>query len=233
MNADLKKNLVASTISAILAGVAGLGVAPTALANTLGTGPCPAAGYAAAGCDLVITLNANGTAGVAAGPSSALAGGTYDNSDDTLIGVVNNSGQTVNSIQLSASTDIFGFDSDGVGSSSYVGIPHDSGAAHGATSGPYGYSGTDSTSSGYNLSGPLNSFSNINSGQTSGEVNFGTGLVAGGSAFFSLEEPLTSASFTVANTVPEPGSLAIFAAGLAGLAGFAGVSRKRRRSKKT
>lgn len=226
MNADLKKNLVASTISAILAGVAGLGGASPALATTV-TGPCPATGYAASGCDLVITLNANGTASVAAGPSSNLASGTYDNSDDTLIGVVNNSGQTVNSIHLSGSTDIFGFDSDGVGGSSYLNLTGDSGPAHS------GYSGTDSTSTSFNLSGPLNSFSNISQDWTSGEVNFGTGLVAGGSAFFSLEEPLTTASFTVTNTVPEPGSLAIFAAGLAGLAGLVGVGSMRRRRKQT
>jgi MYXO-CTERM domain-containing protein len=145
---------------------------------------------------------------------------------------VNNSGQTVHSIHLSGSIDIFGFDGDGVGAASASGVPllhlaNDSGPGHS------GYSGTDSTSASFNLSGPLNSFSNISQDGTSGDVNFGTGLAADGSAFFSLEKPLTSASFTVTNTVPEPGSLAIFAAGLAGLAGLAGVGSMRRRRKQT
>ena len=234
MKANLKKNLVASTVSSILLGVAGLGVSSGALATNAPNAPCPNVGYATAGCDLIITLNANGTATVSSGPSANLSNGTYDGSDDTLIGVVNNSNGTVNSIFLSSSSNsIFGFDRDGISAnpnptSKLPGLvlPGDSGASHGS-----GYSGTDSMLGSYDLKGPLNSFSSISSNYMSGDVNFGSGLAAGGSAFFSLEEPLSTASFTATPvSAPEPGSLAIFAAGLAGFAGLGWMRRRRRKS---
>ena len=243
MKANLKKNLVASTVSSILLGVAGLGVSSGALATNAPNAPCPDVGYATAGCDLIITLNNNGTASISNGPSSTLPAsgppnylrtGTYDGSDDTLIGVVNNSNGTVNSIFLSSSSNsIFGFDRDGISAnpnptSKLPGLvlPGDSGASHGS-----GYSGTDSMLGSYDLKGPLNSFSSISSNYMSGDVNFGSGLAAGGSAFFSLEEPLSTASFTATPvSAPEPGSLAIFAAGLAGFAGLGWMRRRRRKS---
>lgn len=231
MKAKLKKNLVASTVSSILLGIAGFGGSSGALA-TVANAPCPNVGDATAGCDLIITLNANGTATVSSGPSASLSNGTYDGSDDTLVGVVNNSGGTVNSIFLSSSSSIFSFDHDGISANpnptsgeTGLGLPGDSGPSHS------GYSGTDSNSGSYDLSGPLNSFSSISSNYMSGNVNFGSGLGAGGSAFFSLEEQLNAASFTAAPTsVPEPGSLAIFAAGLAGFAGLGWMRRRRQKS---
>lgn len=231
MKAKLKKNLVASTVSSILLGIVGLGGSSGALATVANTS-CPDVGYAAAGCDLIITLNANGTATVSSGPSANLSNGTYDGSDDTLVGVVNNSGGTVNSISLSSSNFIFSFDGDGISENPNptsslpgLGLSGDSGSSHD------GYSGTDSTSGTYDLNGPLNSFSSISSNYMSGDVNFGSGLAAGGSAFFSLEEQLNAASFTAAPvSVPEPGTLAIFAAGLAGFAGLGWMRRRRRKS---
>ncbi len=239
MKPNFKNNLVATAVGTILAGVASLTVAPAAWAGS--SAACPAEGYATAGCDVVITLNPNGSTTISPGPSSALPTstdvgggsafpGTYDNSDDTLIGVVNNSGHTIDSIHLSGSTNLFGFDSDGIGANTYANLSGDYGSAHGGSSSSShsGYSGTDSPTSSYDLSGPLNSFSDYSLGGSSGTVDFGTGLVNGGSAFFSLEGSLSSANFT-ASTVPEPGSLAIFAAGLAGLAGL-GMMRRRKKT---
>lgn len=234
MNEKLMKNSLAGAISTVLAGAATVGTAPLAVANT-----CPAVGLSK-GCNLTITLNANGTATVGNGSSP----GNYDGSDDTLVGVINNSGHTVNSIHLSAPLSrIFGFDGDGPSqdtfsiSGSSTGYSTNSfstghstnglGLTGGSGSSGHAYSGTDSTSGTYDLHGPLNSFSNISG--NSGDIVFGSsGLANGGSAFFALEERGTSVSFTATTSVPEPGSLGILSAGLLGLAGF-GLLRRRQK----
>ena len=228
MNEKLMRNSLAGAISTILAGAASLGTAPVAVAGAVA---CPNVGEST-GCNLTITLNANGSATIANGTSP----GTYDGSDDTLIGVINNTGHTVNSIYLSglsgSSNTIFGFDGDGVTSSGLtvsLTLNGDTGPTHGS-----GYSGTDSTSGTYDLTGPLNSFSNISGNQYSGDVVFGSsGLASGGSAFFGLEEALNLASFTATTSVPsvpEPGSLGILSAGLVGLAGFGLLRRRQNKS---
>jgi hypothetical protein len=73
---------------------------------------CPSLGDAT-GCDLVITITNSGTS-VAAGPSFSIAGGTYDGSDDTLVGIINNSSGAISKIDLRSTTNIFGFDGDGI-----------------------------------------------------------------------------------------------------------------------
>ena len=64
----------------------------------------------ATGCGVVITVNPDGTASV----TSPVNGNPYDGADDTLVGIQNNSGGSFNSITLTGSSPIFGFDGDGV-----------------------------------------------------------------------------------------------------------------------
>jgi PEP-CTERM motif len=228
MERSFRQYILAGTI---LAGGAAFGGTTPALAAV--TGACPAVGYATLGCDLIITLNAGGTATVTDGPSHGLAGGTYDGVDDTLVGLINNSGSTVTAVELTAKTDIFGFDGDGIednpnSTSGLPGlaIPGATGfACGGTTAHQQGYCGTDSTNGNFNLSGPLNSFSGITAAADVGIVNFPGGIPSGGSAFWSLEEALTAASFTVTKPdVPEPATLSILGAALAGF----GMMRRRK-----
>ena len=214
------KHLLAGTM---LAGVGTLGVmAPAQAANV-----CPAVGYATLGCDLIITLNSNGTASVTPGPSAGIPTfkpGTYDGSDDTLIGLVNNSGGSVNKLFLSANTDIFGFDGDGIEPNPN---PTSGQPGLGLTTAPPGYQGTDSTTGSFNLAGPFNSFSGTTPSKDAGIVNFPGGIPYGGSAFWSLEEPLTAASFTKVSTcVPEPASMLLLGAAFAGF----GMLRRRKKA---
>jgi hypothetical protein len=82
----------------------GMGVSPIYVANQ--------DGRANEGCNVLITFNADGSITITnPNPSPS-----YDNGrDDNMIGVINNSGKVITSLQFSnATTDIFGFDGDGV-----------------------------------------------------------------------------------------------------------------------
>jgi hypothetical protein len=149
-------------------------------------------------CFLLIVVNPGG--GVTVLQDNAQSP-TYDGVEDTLIGVQNNSGGPISSLSLTATTDAFGFDGDGICTQtpSPAGCPF----------GPTGYEG------------PNTSFSGISSDLKSGTVNFTAtgGLASGGSTFFGLEEALTAGSiapscapsFTPTTTVKgsTPGNLTV------------------------
>ena len=177
------------------------GAAASALVLAGGAYAFPAYGNDTLGPTILITFGPGGSEAI----TQATAQGPYDGSDDTYIGVVNNSGATINSFTVSSSTaDIFGFDGDGIdgyGAVENAGNPDTTGYG-----GPNGY------------------FTNITNvgGVESGTVNFLGGIADGGTDYFSLEEPLTAAS--IGGSVPEPATWALMLLGFGGV-GFAARRR--------
>jgi hypothetical protein len=136
---------------------------PAAGQNSPPFSQCPPIGVDSS-CAILIILTDNGIS-VATDPSQ----GPFDQVEDTLIGVQNNSSKTVFSLPLSSPNPIFSFDSDGL--CAPFTFPQPSGCPFGAT----GYEG------------PGVSFSSIGSNNSSGIINFAGGIPPGGSAYFSLE----------------------------------------------
>lgn len=169
---------------------------------------CPAIG-SNTGCQFLLTINPNLTVSIAQDPN-APNNGPYDGSEDTLVGVFNNSTSTITTLPLSSSTDIFGFDGDGPCDSS-IGPP--TGTGCGAVPNDY--------------AGPGITFSGINAAQTAGVVNFTGGLAPGTSRWFGLEDTLQISQIVPgtpggggapAAGVPEPASLLLIGTGFSALA---------------
>jgi uncharacterized repeat protein (TIGR01451 family) len=157
------------------AGAAGVWTPPTSPATTAPFNECPAIN-ADSGCGFLIILPANGPATIVQDTSQ----GPYDGNDDTLVGILNETGVPIPTVALSSTNDIFNFDGDGLCTFGFTG---NQGCPFGST----GYEGPGTSFSGY--SGP---------GFTTGNVNFsGTGLATGSSTFFSLESSLSAANFTI------------------------------------
>lgn len=178
------------------------GVLPSSAATNVLTAPfneCPAIGNDS-GCAFLIILNNAGPAQIVANPNV----GPYDGHNDSLVGIVNNSGATVNSVALASTKDIFAFDGDGICATD----------THGALL--YSWSGTGQTTEGasdcpfqpavatsagydgFDYAGPNTSFSNFSSADDyhSGNVNFPDGLANGASTYFSLQNILCASDFT-------------------------------------
>src|SRR5579862_4377823 len=136
------------------------------IAGTATHAQCPAVG-ADTGCGIVITVTNTGAS------VSATGQGPFDGIEDTLIGVVNNSPLPVKSLGLTSGLTIFDFDGDGIDA---FGIP-----------------GNSQDNTGYG--GPNAFFTSINPDLRSGTVNFIVPISPnGGTAYFSLEEPISSAT---------------------------------------
>jgi hypothetical protein len=127
---------------------------------------CPAAGLDTS-CRILIVYNPDGSRRIFTDPNVSA---TYDGNDDTLIGVQNNSPSPISAVPLKGTGPIFGFDGDGICSSSISPNPP------GCPFGPTGYEGPGVT------------FGSISADRTQGVANFNPPIPAnGGSGFFGLE----------------------------------------------
>lgn len=161
------------------------------------------------GCNDLITFAANGSITT----TQPNANGFYDiGADDNLIGIINNTTSAITSINLSsATTDIFGFDGDGICGTNGAGT---------ATPGYTFVEGNPCTNiidtSFGTYGGPGVTYSNVSLNQQSGTVNFAGGIAPGGSAFFSLEGPV-DLTLTVTSGVPEPATFSLMGIAVCGL----------------
>jgi len=127
---------------------------------------CPAVGLDTS-CGLLIVVNPGGGLTFLTDATQP----PYDGVEDTLVGVLNNSGGPINSIHLANTVNGFGFDGDGMCTAS----PAPAGC-------PF-----QTTGIGPDYAGPNNTFGNIGTGGNSGDVLFTTPLANGASTYFSLE----------------------------------------------
>ena len=149
---------------------------------------CPAIGLDTS-CALLIDAATAGTSVL-----QDTTQGPYDGTEDTLIGVLNQTTAPITSLALSSTTEpLFGFDGDGICTYTFASAPAASTVAgdKGSTNCPYGSQGYE---------GPDTSFSGISLDLSSGVVNFSPALAPGKSTYFSLEEPLSASQINVGGT---------------------------------
>jgi len=202
-----------------------------ATVSAWGAGPCPTVGpstfqgsnapyiSAGGGCNAIVTVTASGSTVTIANANP------YDGSDDTLVGVVNNTSGPLAQITVSGSN-IAGFEGDGIctfGAGGLAGTTFTSGSSAYCTT--QALNGTDPA----DYMGPNMTFTNFSTGDAV-TVVFSPPLAAGGSTFFSLEEApsntLTVTTPGTPQTTPAPASLYLAVIGILALSGFYFYSRR-------
>src|SRR5947208_12182617 len=180
------------------------------------------------GCQFLITITSAGQA-----VAQDTTQGPYEASDDSLIGVQNNSSSAISALPLAATgTPLFGFEADGIcdpgtgplppGCVPVPGSPAGTtcGAQSVACSFPpppgeppnYTEGGAGSAKpwpngdrqNGYE--GPTSWFSGVSAGNSGGTVNFSPPIAPGASTYFSLEAPPSASAIQVGTpaTAPPP-----------------------------
>jgi hypothetical protein len=198
--------------------------APDAFTANIGATPafteCPQVGFDT-GCQFLIDVTPSGTTVLQDGNQPA-----YEDSDDALIAVKNDSSSPINSVPISTpGTNTFGFDGDGICDAfDEVGddLPFPAGCQGISPAGPCdptsgnpcayppapGEPGPDadaytgSNQNGYE--GPQTYFTNIDTAADAGTVVFSPALQPGQSAFFSLEEPPSAQAINVGSAPVGP-----------------------------
>jgi PKD repeat protein len=183
----------------VFAAVAGVLLFATGAASAAPSPPftqCPHIGFDTS-CAILIYIDDNG-AQLLTDPSQ----GPYDNIEDTLIGVLNNTtGTTISSIPITGSGPVFGFDQDGACDPNNPTTPFAPGPPDANSGvGPCTDNSVDTTGYG----GPNSFFTNINGAKTAGTVNFIAPLAPGQSTWFSLEEKITGADLNVVTATSVP-----------------------------
>jgi lysophospholipase L1-like esterase len=170
---------VIALAASALAMAGGLAGAQTAGAASQPSPPftqCPAIGSSPS-CEILLVVNSDNSITVLNDSSV----GAFDGSDDTLVGIVNNSSAAVKAITVSGpGSGLAGLDGDGICSGSY-------GTWSGSSGCPYGPTGYE---------GPGTSIVTKSSLPDTAEVDFTGGLAVGKSAYFSLEGALATATLT-------------------------------------
>ncbi len=167
------------------------------------------------GCQFLIVVSSSGTTIL-----QDTNQGPYETSDDSLIGIQNNSSDPVSAVPLStAGSGLFAFDGDGICTPGSPPVPSGCVPAPGSPAGttcngssicsfpappgePADYTEpgapTGSTQNGYE--GPTTWYSNVSPDMSTGQVNFSPTLQPGQSTFFSLEEPPSLAALAVGSS---------------------------------
>lgn len=128
------------------------------------------------GCNVLVTVTPSAQT-VTTNPNTAIS---YDSGgDDVLVGVVNNGAFPITSVTLTGTLAIFAFDAEGVCQPGWTFVGGGNPCIGATDPARYG--------------GPNITFSNISPDKKTGVANFGNGgIPPGGSAFFSLEAPVSA-----------------------------------------